>query len=240
MNILGIIPARYASSRFPGKVLADIRGKTMVERVFLQACRAKHLTEVLIATDDERVFDAAQRFGAPVVMTRPEHPSGTDRCYEALQNQPKSYDFVVNIQGDEPFIRPEQIDLLTATLTSREVEIATLVHTLDDEKSYNNPNVVKVVLSQRQEAMYFSRSPIPYRRNTSVATPLYRHIGLYAYRTDILQSLTALSPSVLEQIEGLEQLRWLENGYRIRVAHTPFGSQGVDTPEDLARLLATS
>lgn len=237
MKILAVIPARYASTRFPGKVLADIEGKPMIERVFRQVQQAKLPDSIVVATDHPKVAEVVRSFGAPVVMTKAEHPSGTDRCMEALEKQSDSFDFVINVQGDEPFIHPEQIDLLARQLNSPEIEIATLVHRIGVGEELQNPNVVKVTISKGGEALYFSRSPIPFVRNKGQKTTFYRHIGLYGYRTDVLRKLTKLPPSMLEETEGLEQLRWLENGFRIRVAETPFASQGIDTPEDLERLL---
>ncbi len=241
-SIAGIIPARYASSRFPGKPLINIGGKTMIQRVYEQACQAKTLKTVIVATDDERIYQHVQDFGGNVVMTSPNHPSGTDRCYEAYTlSGMKDIDAIVNIQGDEPFIQPGQIDLLCSIFDSREVQLGTLVKKLKNAADLNNPNAMKVVLNKDKEALYFSRSPIPYLRNHPQEKWLdnhtfYKHIGIYAYRTDVLQQIVQLPPSSLELAESLEQLRWLENGYKIKVAVTDYESISVDTPEDLEKL----
>lgn len=241
MNILGIIPARYASSRFPGKMLADIAGKTMIQRVYAQACQAKSLAKVIVATDNELIFKHIKDTGGEAVMTRLDHPSGTDRCFEALQQTGGSFDFVVNIQGDEPFIQPGQIETLTSVL-SPETELATLVKTVDDHQALFSSNEVHVVVNTRQEAIYFSRSVIPYVRGEAPENWLskhtfYNHVGLYAYRSDVLEAITKLPVSTLERAEMLEQLRWIENGYRIKVAFTDLESTGIDTPEDLEKAL---
>ncbi|MEM6299233.1 MAG: 3-deoxy-manno-octulosonate cytidylyltransferase [Bacteroidota bacterium] len=239
-KILGIIPARYAATRFPGKVLVDIQGKPMIQRVYEQTKKSQLLTDVIIATDDERVKKVAEGFGARVFMTDPEHPSGTDRCYEALRayqgTSRQVIDFVVNIQGDEPFIQPEQIDCLAALLDDSELELATLIHKIKDKSDLQNPNVVKVTASKGGKALYFSRSAIPFTRNQT-SMDFYRHIGMYAYRADVLEKITQLPASPLEQTEGLEQLRWLENDFTIRVALTDLMSRGIDTPQDLEGLL---
>ncbi len=243
MNILGIIPARYASTRFPGKMLADIAGKTMVQRVYEQACKAKALTKVVVATDSELIYTHVQTFGGEVVMTSEHHPSGTDRCYEALQKVGGAYDFVMNIQGDEPFIQPTQIDTLASVLTA-DTELATLIKTIDDYRTLTDSGEAHVVINTRQEAIYFSRSIIPFVRGEAVETWLqkhsfYKHVGLYAYRADRLAAITQLPVSALEKAESLEQLRWIENGYRIKVAFTDMESVCIETPEDLQRVLET-
>ncbi|QKZ12533.1 3-deoxy-manno-octulosonate cytidylyltransferase [Spirosoma sp. KUDC1026] len=249
MTILGIIPARYASTRFPAKALADIGGKSMIQRVVDQARQATSLSRIVVATDDARIFDHVKNFGGEVVMTSVHHQSGTDRCQEVVQKLAASEgyapDYVVNIQGDEPFIQPEQIDLLTSVLDGA-TELATLVKVIDDVDTLLNSNAPKVVLNTRQEALYFSRHAIPYQRGREPETWLlptggatltyYKHIGLYAYRRDILGQITQLAPSALEQAESLEQLRWLENGYRIKTVITAIDSHGIDTPEDLQRV----
>lgn len=250
MNYIGIIPARYASSRFPGKALVDINGKTMVHRVYEQAQKAVSLSRVIVATDDERIVEHVKGFGGEVVMTSPDHQSGTDRCQEVIQLITQQYDeqvidYIVNIQGDEPFIRPRQIDLLTSVLDGK-TELATLAKRIAEPASLFDPNVVKVVLSSygqpaQHEALYFSRQPIPYQRNHVPEDWVkhhvyYRHIGLYAYRADVLAEITQLKPSTLERAELLEQLRWLENGYRIRVIETELDSHGIDTPGDLEKV----
>lgn len=237
MKILGIIPARYASTRFPAKALADINGKSMVRRVYEQSQQAESLSRVIVATDDERIRSHVAAFGGEVVMTGTHHQSGTDRCQEALTVVGESFDYVVNIQGDEPFIQPRQIDLLASVLDGQ-TELATLIKAISDDQVLFNPNSPKVVVSEAGEALYFSRQPVPYQRNHPTDEWLrhhtyYKHIGLYAYRTDILAQLTQLPPSRLERAEALEQLRWLENGFRIRVVETDIESYGIDTVEDL-------
>jgi len=247
MKILGIIPARYASTRFPAKALADINGKSMIQRVVEQARQSLSLNRVVVATDDERIYEHVSAFGGEVVMTGTHHQSGTDRCQEALSLVGESFDYVVNIQGDEPFIQPRQIDLLTSVLDGT-TELATLVKAITDPQTLFNPNSPKVVVSQTGEALYFSRQPIPFQRDRSPEEWLrpddgpayYKHIGLYAYRTDILAQITQLPPSSLERAEALEQLRWLENGYRIRVVETDLESYGIDTPEDLLQVTVNS
>ncbi len=243
MKILGIIPARYASTRFPAKALADIAGKSMVQRVYEQARQASSLNEVVVATDHEAIFSHVQSFGGRVVMTSPDHPSGTDRCFEASQRVGADYDFVINIQGDEPFIQPEQIDTLASVLTSAGVQLATLIRKIDDPEALFDPNKVRVILNVFHEAIYFSRNPIPYVRGAERETWLqkhtfYQHVGMYAYRPDILAEITRLPVSSLEKAESLEQLRWIENGYRIKTAVTAHESMGIDTPEDLQKVLA--
>lgn len=243
MIILGIIPARYASTRFPAKALVNIGGKTMIQRVVEQARQAASLSHVIVATDDERIRAHVADFGGNVVMTSVNHQSGTDRCQEAVQQLGLSADYVVNIQGDEPFIQSRQIDLLASVLDGV-TELATLVKAIDNPQTLFDPNAPKVVLSATGEALYFSRHPIPYLRGKPADTWLnahtyYKHIGLYAYRTDVLAQLTQLPPSSLEQAESLEQLRWLENGYRIRTVITDLDSHGIDTPEDLERALSS-
>ena len=254
MNFIGIIPARYASTRFPGKPLALIGGKPMIQRVYEQARKA--LSRVVIATDDERIYSAAQAFGGEVVMTDSNHKSGTDRCYEAYMkikdnSHNPSQTVIINIQGDEPFVQPEQINLLKQCFISNDTsapmpatEIATLVRpftSADSIEDLTNPNTPKVAVSSvRSEALYFSRSIIPFFRGKDIEQWLdtniyYRHIGMYAYRADILQQITRLPQGTLEKAESLEQLRWLENGYRIRVAVTDISTIGIDTIEDLEK-----
>lgn len=239
--ILGVIPARYASTRFPGKPLVDIQGKSMIQRVYEQAIQAEGLDQVVVATDDARIFEHVRGFGGTVQLTRADHPSGTDRCAEVATHFPEAQ-FLLNIQGDEPFIQPEQIDLLVDTLVHHPVcTLATLAKQLIDPEALTNPNVVKVVFSETVGAIYFSRHPIPYLRGVPplewlAQQTFYKHIGLYGYRRDTLLALARLSPSPLEQAESLEQLRWLENGYRIAVGITELETMGIDTPEDLVRL----
>ena len=240
MQILGIIPARYASTRFPAKALVDIGGKSMIQRVYEQAVQATQLTQVIVATDDQRIFDHVHEFGGTAVMTSEDHQSGTDRCFEAFTKTKGHYDYVINIQGDEPFISPEPINRLAEVLNG-ETELATLVKIIDSEDILFNVNVPKAVLSKRGEVLYFSRQTIPYIRNTEPGNWLaehnfYKHIGIYAYRVDVLAEITKLPVSSLEKAEALEQLRWLENGYAIKAVITSDDSHGVDTPEDLARV----
>lgn len=240
MKFVGIIPARYGSSRFEGKPLVDICGKPMVVRVYEQAIQA--LDEVYVATDDERIYDVVCAHGGRAIMTGSHHRSGTDRCYEAYSLSGSSADVVINIQGDEPFVHPSQIESLKLCFDTPNVEIATLCRRVDadtDFESIFDSNKVKVVFSEvTGEALYFSRSFIPYLRGVDhnewlKRFPYYLHVGMYAYRSDILQAITTLPQSRLEQAESLEQLRWLENGYRIRVGETTISTIGIDTPEDL-------
>lgn len=238
MNFAGIIPARYQSTRFPGKPLALLGGKPIVQWVYENARKA--LDFVYVATDDERIYRAVENFGGKAVYTLPTHQSGTDRCAEAARkiSEHIQIDVVVNIQGDEPFIRPEQIESLKACFDAPETEIATLIKPVSDASEVFNPNRPKVVINGKQEALYFSRSPIPYIRDAKQEDwlnrhPFFCHLGMYAYRFDVLQELTRLPVGVLERAESLEQLRWLENGYRIRTAQTTVESIGIDTPDDL-------
>ena len=245
MKFIGIIPARYASTRFPGKPLADMNGKTMIQRVYEQVQNVLDL--VYVATDDNRIETAVQSFGGNVVMTSNNHRSGTDRCYEAFCKIGKEYDVIINIQGDEPFIQPEQIEALKNCFTDESVQIATLVKPFrpddDFETALLNANSPKVVLNKNNEAMYFSRSIIPYMRGKEFSEWLpnhtyYKHIGLYAYQATVLREITQLSQSPLELTESLEQLRWLENGYKIKVGITQQETIGIDTPDDMEKALA--
>ena len=239
--ILGVIPARFASSRFPGKPLVLIDGKSMVQRVYEQAQKAKKVQELVVATDDKRIFDHVQAFGGNVLMTDPDHISGTDRCAEVAIKYPEAA-LILNIQGDEPFIQPEQIDLLAGTLLDRpHFEIATLGKKIEAPEQLFNPNVVKVALSRHNSALYFSRQPIPYLRGYPQEKWLdqydfYKHIGLYAFRRNTLLEVAQLPPAPLEQAESLEQLRWLSEGIPIVVGLTDIETIGIDTPEDLERL----
>ena len=242
MKILGIIPARFASSRFPGKPLADIGGKSMIQRVYEQAQKAKSLSKVVVATDDSRIFDHIIGFGGEAYMTAENHPSGTDRCFEALQKAGGSskYDYIINIQGDEPFIDPETVEQM-AKLLDFKTEIATAVKKINDYETLFDPNVVKAVLTMRKQCLYFSRQIVPYVRGHEPETWLehadfYKHIGLYAYRNDVLEQISHLPPSPLENTEKLEQLRWLGYGYKIYATITNYESIGIDTPEDLEKL----
>ncbi|MDD2437763.1 MAG: 3-deoxy-manno-octulosonate cytidylyltransferase [Massilibacteroides sp.] len=244
MKFIGIIPARYASTRFPGKPLADMNGKTMIERVYEQVKNT--VDAVYVATDDERIKTAVTAFGGKVVMTSPNHKSGTDRCYEAYLKAGSDCDIIINIQGDEPFIHPSQIETLKTCFDDVNTEIATLVKPFEAEGDFEstlfNPNSPKVVLNKKNEAMYFSRSVIPYLRGKEYTQWLhyhtyYKHIGLYAYRANVLKEITQLPQSPLELAESLEQLRWLENGYRIKVGITHQETIGIDTPEDMQKAL---
>lgn len=239
--VLAVIPARYASTRFPGKPLVDIDGKTMIRRVYEQVLQCKRIDRAVIATDDQRIFDHVRAFGGEVCMTRSDHPSGTDRCAEVARQFPEA-EFVLNVQGDEPFIQPEQIDLLTNTLTRSEVfSIATLAKKIENPEALFNPNLVKVVFSEHHGAIYFSRHPIPYLRGAAPESWLthhnyYKHIGLYGFRSATLADIAGLSPTPLERAESLEQLRWLENGLRIAVGVTELETIGIDSPEDLEKV----
>jgi 3-deoxy-manno-octulosonate cytidylyltransferase (CMP-KDO synthetase) len=245
MKFIGIIPARYASVRFPGKPLADMKGKPMIQRVYERVCGAS-LDKVCVATDDTRIEAAVKAFGGEAVMTSGRHRSGTDRCREAYTKVGEGYDVVVNIQGDEPFIHPAQIEALKACFAGGDVQIATLAKAFrpddDFEASLFNANSPKVVLNRRGEALYFSRSVIPYLRGKPCTEWLpshtyYKHIGLYAYRAEVLKEITQLPQSPLELAESLEQLRWLENGYTVKVALTEIETIGIDTPGDLEKAL---
>jgi 3-deoxy-manno-octulosonate cytidylyltransferase (CMP-KDO synthetase) len=303
MKILGVIPARFASTRFLGKPLVDIKGKSMIQRVYEQAKKCKSLAHVVVATDDERIFKHVESFGGAVIMTASTHQSGTDRCAEVVERlnfeiqtrhldsddaivfdkiKPKFdniFTAVINIQGDEPFIQPEQIEKVVDILRGGEIsnfkcqmskpdvfqtsnlklqtgaplqtsnfklqtdgfDIATLVKRIDNQEDIDSPNVVKAVFGESGRAVYFSRSPIPYLRNIAKndwakSGQFFKHIGLYGYKTSVLLDLARLSPSNLERLESLEQLRWLENGYAIGVAETDLETIGIDTPEDLKKL----
>jgi 3-deoxy-manno-octulosonate cytidylyltransferase (CMP-KDO synthetase) len=238
-RFIGIIPARFASTRFPGKPLVMINGVAMIERVYRQALQCGQLSEVAIATDDERIAEKAKSFGANVIMTGSHHPSGTDRCAEAAKELKVAFDdIIVNIQGDEPFINPKQIEQLCGAFTSTEVKIATLIKRANSIEQINNPNSPKVVIDQHQFVLYFSRLPIPFQQNKEtkwLVNNYFTHIGLYAYRAETLFEITRLAPSFLEKMESLEQLRWLENAYRIKAVETEYETLAVDTPEDLLK-----
>lgn len=240
MKILGVIPSRYASTRFPGKPLVQIAGRSMIRRVYEQASKSSLLHAVVVATDDQRIADEVISFGGRYVFTSDTHQSGTDRCAEVADHFP-DIDAVVNIQGDEPFIDPEQIDLVARCFEDNQVQLATLVKAITDAEDLFNPNIPKVVLNSLQEAIYFSRQTIPYVRNQPAAQwltafPYYKHIGIYGYSVAALQAITKLPPSSLELAENLEQLRWLENGYKIKVRITTLETLAIDTPEDLKKL----
>lgn len=240
-KVLGIIPARYASSRFPGKPLADIGGKSMLQRVFEQAGQCAGLDSLVVATDDARIARHASEFGAQVLMTRSDHASGTDRCAEVAVVLPE-YDVYINIQGDEPFIDPGQIDLVVQPLIEDKAGISTLARPLREAEALLNPNIVKVVFNQKGHALYFSRSPIPHVRGLGVEewparSAHYQHLGLYGFQRLALLQIAALPPSPLELLESLEQLRWLDHGLSIFVALTEQETLGVDTPEDIAKAM---
>lgn len=231
LRILGVIPARYASSRFPGKALVEIAGKTMLEHVWERASQARYLTSLVIATDDERIRSAAEGFKARVLMTRDDHASGTDRVAEAASASNAQY--IVNIQGDEPLIDPAAIDAaVLGVLDAEDVNMATLKKRIERPDEIHNPNVVKVVTDSKGDAIYFSRSPIPFAREAGEDTAYFKHIGLYVYQRDFLLGYPDLPVGPLERSERLEQLRALENGHKIRVVETDYESLGVDTPED--------
>lgn len=243
-SFLGIIPARFKSTRFPGKPLADIKGKPMIRHVFERASAV--MDRVIVATDDRRIATAVQEFGGEVIMTSTEHQSGTDRCAEALGKAEEAhgttYDVVVNIQGDEPFLAGEQIRLLQSCFSDENTQIATLIKKIENEGDIRNPNRAKVVVEKNGFALYFSRSPIPFLRNAKeqdwhTQHAYYMHIGLYAYRSEVLRTITRLDLGSLEKAEALEQLRWLQNGFRIKTAVTEHDSFGIDTPEDLQAAL---
>lgn len=246
MNIIGIIPARFGSSRFEGKPLVDICGMSMIERVYRRCLISKMLSDVVVATDDERIFNHVIQFGGKVVLTSKTHSTGTERCNEALdilqKKAPVFIDGVINIQGDEPLINPLQIDALATLLAQDGVEISTLMKKISDKTELFNENVVKVVVNQFSKALYFSRNPIPFCRSVAPENWLskatfFKHVGIYAYRTNVLTQLVNLGTTMLESSESLEQLRWLWNGYSIYVNETEFESVAIDTPDDLERML---
>jgi len=244
MTITGIIPARYASTRFPGKPLADINGKPMIQRVYEQA--EKVLKYVCVATDDSRIEDVVKSFGGNVVMTSPLHKSGTDRCAEAveiLEQKGINTDVVINIQGDEPFINPVQIKQLTDIFDNPDAQIATLIKKITSTETIFDVNKVKVTTGKSGNALYFSRNPIPFVRNIEKddwinQQDFFLHIGMYGYRRDVLSKICKLEQGTLEKAESLEQLRWLENGYKIYTAITDIETVGIDTPEDLKKVLS--
>ena len=240
MNFIGIIPSRYQSTRFPGKSLADICGKTMIQRVYEGAKKSTLLSDVIVATDDQRIVDEVKRFGGNVLLTKESHPSGTDRCGE-IASQYTDIDVVVNIQGDEPLVDYRQLDALISAFEDEETKIATLGIkdvTLED---INNTNRIKIVVDHKQNALYFSRSAIPNfanaKGNPLEIYPFFRHIGLYAYRASVLKELVELKPTKLETIESLEQLRWLYYGYSIRVVETTIETPNIDVPEDVKKVI---
>lgn len=241
LRYIAIIPARYASTRFPGKPLAQLGGQSVIERVYRQVSGV--IEDVVVATDDERIYSAVEAFGGRVVMTSAEHRSGTDRCWEAYCKQDEQFDVVINVQGDEPFISASQLRAIISCFEDENTDIATLVKPFTKEdglSALENPNTPKVVLDAQMRAIYFSRSVIPFLRGVEREQWLsyhtfYKHIGMYAFRSEVLEQITSLEQSVLEKAESLEQLRWLENGYKIGVGITEEETIGIDTPEDLQR-----
>ena len=241
LQFIGIIPARYASTRFPGKPLALLGGKRVIERVYEQVKQA--IEKVIVATDDERLAQAVESFGGCYVMTRTDHKSGTDRCMEAYEKIGGNEDVIINVQGDEPFVQPSQLQAIMACFDDQETDIATLAKPYNPKGNFEqlaNPNVPKVVIDKEWNAKYFSRSVIPYLRGIEQAEwpakhQYYTHLGMYAYRAKVLKEITALPQSSLELAESLEQLRWLENGYTLKVGVSEVETIGIDTPEDLAR-----
>lgn len=240
MKIIGIIPARYASSRFPGKPLIDLKGKTMIQRVYEGAIKSHYLEKVIVATDDQRIYDAVMAFGGNVMMTSESHTTGTDRCGEVAQTYPEA-DVVINIQGDEPLVDYRQLNQLCEAFNDEAVQIATLGINDVSREDKINPNRIKIVLDAEGNAMYFSRSPIPNTENAKTEVlndfEFYRHIGLYAYRTKTLSEIIKLQPTRLEKIESLEQLRWLYYGYKIKIISTTIETPNIDVPADLEKVL---
>ncbi len=239
---LGIIPARFASTRFPGKPLVSILGKPMIQVVYEAAKKCKTLSEVIVATDDKLIFDTVLSFGGKAILTSDQHKSGTDRCAEVVKKLSDTYDYVVNIQGDEPSVESSQIETLIQGFNNPDVQICTLAKQIENSADLFNPNVVKVVFSPEANALYFSRSPIPYARGMDEEKWInvhnyYKHIGLYAYKTDVLLQIAEYEEGALEKTESLEQLRWLEKGIAICVLKTDIENTGIDTPEDLDKYI---
>lgn len=239
MKIVGIIPARYQSSRFPGKPLIDLKGKTMIQRVVEGASKASLLSQVIVATDDQRIFEEVKRFGGEVMMTSDIHTTGTDRCGEVAAAI--DADVFINIQGDEPLVSAEQLDQLCRVFSNPSVQIATLGIACTDKEELSNPNRIKLVTNAKNEALYFSRSAIPNDHHASEQAkenfPYLRHIGLYAYRKEVLSEIVQLAPNQLEKVESLEQLRWLYYGYKINVVTTTIETPNIDVPEDVEKVL---
>lgn len=234
MNTIVIIPARYGSTRFPGKPLVDIQGKPMIQRVYEQVQKAELPDRIIVATDDQRIFDCVKSFGGEVEMTKTDHPSGTDRIAEVAQRINLGGELIVNVQGDEPFIEPDQIDqLINFMKIKKDIFIGTLIKKINNMSLLQNPDVVKVVQDQKQRALYFSRAPIPHNRDGISSKHYFKHIGMYAYRRAALLEITQLPEGRLEQLERLEQLRWLEHGWTIGVQETEWESRGIDRPRDL-------
>lgn len=242
MNILGIIPARYGSTRFEGKPLALINRKMMIQRVYEQSKKADKLAAVVVATDDKRIYDAVIGFGGEAVMTSTNHKSGTDRCCEVIDKLNGKYDAVINIQGDEPYINPMEINQIAELISKKDTPLASLCKPIRDYDELMSRNAVKVVFDKNGKALYFSRYAIPFMRNEADDTKwmekrtFYKHIGIYAYKKDVLKEVAALPQSGLEIAESLEQLRWLENGYTIKMGVTEFDTYSVDVPEDIVKI----
>ncbi len=240
IKALGVIPARYASTRYPGKPLIEIAGKSMIQRVYMQACKSA-LAKVIVATDDLRIYNHVKNFGGEAIMTSVSHQSGTDRCAEVLEKMNEEYDVVVNIQGDEPFINPDDINSAVALFNDNETDVATLYKKITDADDVVNPNVVKVVMATSGKALLFSRCAIPFARNISTNKAVHdgiykRHIGFYAFRSEVLRKIALLETSILERIESLEQLRWLENGYAIYAVEIFSDSYAIDTADDKEKI----
>lgn len=241
MKILGVIPARYASSRFPGKPLADIGGKSMIRRVYEQAQIAANLDQLIVATDDSRIYEHVKSWGGLVEMTSSHHLSGTDRCHEILQKQKDKFDVIVNIQGDEPFIDPAQIEKVTESFINKGTQICSLAKKISNSEELFSPNSVKVVIGENKKALYFSRAVIPFLRGIEEEDYLkkasfYKHLGIYAFRSTVLAEISQLPTSDLEKAESLEQLRWLSAGFQINMEITEKEGTAIDSPEDLLKL----
>ena len=237
MKILGIIPARYASTRFPAKPLIDIAGKTMIQRVYEQAKQCTLFSKIIVATDDDKIYDHVLQIGGDVMMTSTTHQNGTERCAEVIENLSDQFDIIINIQGDEPFVDPALFTMLIQAFKDPQIQIATLIKPIIDKAYIDNPNIIKVVKSVTNKALYFSRAAIPFQRNEAAKIQFYKHIGLYAYRKEVLLEIVKLGAGVYEQIEMLEQLRWLENNYPIHLIETDLEADSIDVPADLDRLL---
>lgn len=237
MKILGVIPSRYGSTRFEGKPLKEIKGKPMIEWVYKRAKQSK-IDDIVVATDDEKIYEAVKKFGGNVVMTSTEHENGTSRIIEVLENELyRNFDFVINIQGDEPLIDVESINILANNYREEKSTIVTLKKELTEKEDILNPNIVKVITDFNNDAIYFSRCPIPYERNIIENYKYYKHIGIYGYTTEFLKNLKNLKDGVIEKVESLEQLKFIENGYKIKVLETNSNVIGVDTPEDLVKVV---
>jgi len=239
LKVLAVIPARFASTRFPGKPLALIKGKTMLQRVYEQAKKATAVNQIIIATDHDDIANLATQFGAEVMMTRQDHASGTDRIAEVVSRLTTTFDVIVNIQGDEPFILPAQINQLAEAFSDSSIDIATMIKPVSCVQEYESPDVVKAVIAENGNALYFSRLPIPFFRKEKneqkIIDTAYKHLGMYAYRSSVIKTIAALPVSVLEEAEQLEQLRWLQNGYTIRTIITDAETIAVDSPADLVK-----